>query len=82
MSGAQDLVAQWVEGRARTAFFTGEGGRWCGTVIVEPGEPIAQLEAGAEWLREFGPTAVELRSARHADWRRFSVRSGKIEVAT
>ena len=77
---AQALVAQWIKGWAMTAFFTGEGGVWCGTALLDPGEPIAQLGSEAERIRQFNPTKVELRSARRSDWRRFFVRNGQIEA--
>lgn len=77
---AQDLVARWIDGRARTAIFTDENGKWCGTVFLDPGEPTLQLEDSAKSFREFHPTNVELLSAWRADWQRFSVRGGKVEA--
>lgn len=87
-AGARDLIAQWIEGRVRTAIFVGEGGKQCGSVQVDPDDPddpAAQLDAllaNDEHLRRMRPTTVELRSAKLADWRRFSVRDGRIEATT
>jgi hypothetical protein len=65
---AEQLVQEWLNCEIRTAVFSDSGGKWCGTMIVEPGDLNAQLMSGAKSFREHLPHSVQLRSLRRRDW--------------
>jgi hypothetical protein len=71
---AKALACRWITGRVMTAIYSDLHGRWCGSTLVAPGDMVGQLVGGADWLKEFGPVAVELRRLRRAQWRSFVLR--------
>jgi len=65
------LVSDWLTGSIQTAVFTDEDGRWCGSMIVERGEPVPT--APSQGMLSFNPTKVELRSPQRQQWETYSV---------
>lgn len=72
---AKRLVEDWLAGRVRTAVFTDEAGRWCGSRLVEGDDLLPQLSA--DWIASFNPTRVEVRSPHPSRWRRFQLSGGR-----
>jgi hypothetical protein len=70
---AKTLVERWLKGELRTAVLTDAEGKWCGSAIIEPGELTPQLREAAQWMRDFRPTRIELRSPHKSDWQIFAV---------
>jgi len=70
---AKALVEDWVEGRLKTAVLTNAEGGWCGTTTIEPGELFPQLKRAAQWVRNFQPVAIEVRTLLKRDWQHFEV---------
>lgn len=76
------LVSQWLSGEIRTAVLTDASGKWCGTIVVEPGDVIPQLSVTRDWIKSFSPTHVEVRSPRRSDWRTYDIDADRIAGTT
>lgn len=72
---AIDLVEQWLSGELRTAVYTDATKKWCGSKLIEEGDLEAQLREGTQWLRDFCPRIVEVRSPRKEDWQTVIINS-------
>lgn len=75
------LVSRWLSGEIRTAVLSDAAGKWCGSIIVEPGEVIPQLAITRDWIRHFNPTRVEVRCPRRRDWQTFDIDADQIAGA-
>lgn len=70
---AKSLITQWLNGELRTAVLTDLSGKWCGSTLIEPGDLTPQLQAAAQWVRDFEPKQIEVRTATISEWRTFPV---------
>lgn len=68
---AVKLVSDWLAGSIRTAVFTNDAGHWCGSMIMEQGEPVPP--APSEGMLGLNPAKVELRGPHRQHWETFSV---------
>lgn len=75
------LVAQWLAGEIRTAVLTDANGKWCGSIVIEPGEIEPQLRKAADWVSGFKPISIEVRAPRQADWQHYAITETGIEPA-
>lgn len=78
---AKELVEDWLAGRTLTAIYFGAEDKWCGSITVDPSDLPERLLYGAAWIKDFGPTRIELRTPRKRDWRHFVVRDGEVHPA-
>jgi len=70
---AKELVERWLSGDVRTAVLTDQGGKWCGSIIIEPGELLPQLRKAAEWVGYLKPAWIEVRTPHKDEWESFEV---------
>jgi hypothetical protein len=71
----KQLVERWLSGELRTAVLVDAAGKWCGSRLIEPGELEPQLRAAAEWVRDWHPQAIEVRSPKPDDWKTYTVKA-------
>ena len=77
---AKGLVTQWLRGEIRTAVFTDASGNWCGSRLVEGDDLLPQLDP--EWIRDFNPTNVEVRTPARTNWRQFAINGDALAEIT
>lgn len=65
---AKQLIQEWLNNEIKTAVFTDIRGKWCGSMVIEPGDLNAQLMSGVQSFRKGSPHKVELRSLHRRDW--------------
>ena len=70
---AVDLVSQWLSGQIRTAVFTDQSGNWCGTMLIEQGDPFPPRPS--DGMAYFKPTRVEVRGPDRSAWLAFDLAS-------
>jgi hypothetical protein len=70
---AKELVEKWLRGDVRTAVLTDQNGKWCGSVIVEPGELLPQLRKATEWVGYLNPVRIEVRTPYKEQWESYEV---------
>jgi hypothetical protein len=68
---AVQLVRGWLAGEIRTAVFTDATGKWCGTMLVEPGDALPPRPS--EGMAYFKPTKVDVRGPRRSAWQSFDL---------
>ena len=68
-SEAVELVSQWLAGEIRTAVFTDDAGKWCGTMLVERGDTFPPKPS--DGMAYFKPTQVEVRGPDRLEWQSF-----------
>jgi hypothetical protein len=73
---ARELVESWLDGRLRMAVFTNADGKWCGHKFVHGAEIGDQLDPASIGHPE--AVEAEVRSSRHAGWRRYAVAGGEV----
>ncbi len=77
---AMALVSQWLAGEIRTAVLTDASGKWCGSILLEPGDVIPQLAIIRDWIT-INPTRLEVRSPHRSDWRTYEIDAERIAGA-
>jgi hypothetical protein len=65
-SEAVKLVSQWLAGAVRTAVFTDDTGKWCGTMLIERGDEFPPRPS--DGMAYFKPTQVEVRGPDRSAW--------------
>jgi hypothetical protein len=73
---ANGLIEDWLSGHMSTAVYFSSDDKWCGTFAVDSSGLIEELSNGAERVKGFSPTRIELRAPERANWRFFQVLAG------
>lgn len=70
---AKRLTEDWRASRLLTVVYFDDNEKWCGSLTSSPDELDAQVAYGIDWIRDFGPKRVEVRSSRLDRWRFFTI---------
>jgi hypothetical protein len=71
------VADDWLDGRfALAVYFAGD--KWCGSRTIEAEEDFHSRMADIEWIRDFGPTRVELRWADKSRLKHFTFSDGQL----
>lgn len=75
---AKALALDWLEGRIATAVYADSNGKWCGSKLLERPDDVSTL-ADIEWIKDFGPSTVEVRKSLRSDWRKYQITDGRLQ---
>ncbi|MGX1587437.1 hypothetical protein [Brevundimonas diminuta] len=77
---AKILALDWLDGRISTAVYSDRNGKWCGSKLLEQPDDFSIL-ADIEWIKDFGPTEIEVRKSLRSDWRKYQIIDGRLQSA-
>jgi len=74
---AVSVADNWLAGRFALAVYFADD-RWCGSRTIEADEEFYPRMADIEWIKDFGPTRVELRWADKTRLKHFTLSNGQL----